>query len=805
VRWWWWILIGILMLAAASVTLHYISGGRPGRAARHVARAEEYRTHGDFVHAIVELQTAAEIMPTDGHIRFLLGRVNEQNSNFSEALGHYEVAIGANPRDAEARSALARLLVFGGRLDEALTSIGKGVDLDPENPHLRALRGEIQMRRGDLPAALTDVTAAAQRAPTDEYVASMLASVRQQQGDSAGAINAIRDALVAHPNSADLRAILADLFEFGDRREEALSQVRQMVQIQPKSLPFRKRLARLLLLLDRPADAEKALRDAVTEVATDEARSELITFTLQRQGPEAAIREARAMVTANRADATLQVGLGRYLLDNGMAEEAERIFEDVLARFPDRVATVPAQTALAGLRLSEGKVAEAQQLSDAVLQRDPRNSEALMVRARLARGRGDPQGAISDLRTVLRANPESVPALRELVQAYAATGDAALAEESVRRALDASPDDIALRLTLAQILLSGHREAEALTLLHKLVQDDPKSFEAQEGIFRAALALQRVDEARIAAMTEQQLAPDKPVGYFRLATLEQSLGRWNEAEAALQQALNRNDGRGEPLAAMIRLLVQRGQAARALAMVDAAILRVPGDAELNVFRGDILTANPSLGDPIIEYRRAIDKAPNWAAGYRSLAAAQMARKDAHAALATLQAGASKLKTEEAEAVLSDLAGLTESMGRHEEAIAAYERALQLAPGNPVYQNNLALLLINYRNDADSLRKADTFAEQLSGLNAPALLDTRGWVKYKTGSSAAAAAILQQAVDALPEEPSIRYHLAVVQNSLGDHSGARENLTKALAVSRPFADRAAAEALLQQVKTFRRPR
>jgi tetratricopeptide (TPR) repeat protein len=804
-RWWLWGFLIVAAVIASIAAYQVLSGGRPGRAARHVARAEEYRTHGDLLRARVELRNAAVILPTDGHIRYLLGRVEEESSNFSEALVHYEAAVGANPRDAEARSAQARLLVFGGHLDEALASIGKGISLDADNPHLLALRGEIQIRRGDLQAASVDINAAAQRAPTDTYVASMLASLRQQQGDSAGAMRAIGDALLAHPDSADLRAIMADLLEFSERRDDALVQVREMVRIQPKSMPFRLRLARLLLLMDRPSDAEQALRDAVKELSGDEAREELIRFMLQRQGTAAALREARTLIAANRDEPAVQVSLGRFLLDNGLAEDAERIFVAVLSRFPDRVAVVPAQTALAGLRLSEGKTAEAQKLVDSVLDRDPRNNEALMVRSRLALGRGDPQGAIADLRTVLRATPESVPALRELVQAYGATGDPALAEESVRRALDTTPDDVSLRLTLAQLLLSGHRDAEALTLLHKLAADTPKSFEAQEGIFRAAMNLQRADEARVAAMTEQQLAPSKPTGYYRLATLEQALGRWAEAESALQQALARSDGRGEPLAAMIRLLAQHGQANRALALVDAAILRTPTDAELNVFRGDILTANPGLGDPMIEYQRAIDKAPSWATGYRALAGAQMARKDPKAALATLTAGAAKLKSEDRESVLSDLAGLNESLGKHDDAISAYEQALKIAPNNPVYQNNLALLLITYRTDAESLRKADSLAERLTGLNSPAFLDTRGWVKYKTGSSAAAAAILQQAVDALPEEPSIRYHLAVVQNSLSDHTGARENLTKALSITRPFAERPAAEALLQQVKTFRRAR
>ncbi len=791
------------MLCAAAVTYHYLSGGRPGRAARHAERAENYRVSGDLIRARIELRTAIEILPTDGHLRFLLGRVEEQSSNFTEAVSHYEAALAVNAHDAGARRALARLLLFSGRLDEALASVAQGVALNPTDPNLLALRAEVQLRRGNVDAALTDVTAAAARAPTDEYVASMLASVRQQRGDSNGAIAAIRTALEANPSSADLRAILADLLEFAGRAEDALFQVRQMVQLQPQSMPFRTRLARLLLLLERPNDAEQALRDAVTRINSDEARNELVRFALQRNGTAAAIARARELLAQTRENPQAHVALGRFLLDVGLAEEGERIFIDVIGRFPDQVAIVPARTALAGLRLSEGREDEALRLAEGVLTRDTHNSEALLVRARLSLSHGDPQAAISDLRTVLRGTPDSVPALRELVQAYAAMGNPALAEESVRRALDASPDDKPLRLTLAQLLLAGHRESEAITLLRQLAKDDPRSVEAQEGIFQASMQLHRSDDARAAAIAEQQLAPEQALGYFRLAILEQSQGRWAEAESALQQALTRSDGRGEPLAAMIRLLVQRGQPAKALALVDAALARMPGDAELHVFRGDILIGNPTLGDALREYHHAVEQAPGWATGYRSLAAAQMARKQTEAAIATLKSGATHVKAADADGLLSDLAGLSESIGRHDEAITAYEQALKSAPNQPVYQNNLALLLVTYRQDPDSLRRADTLVERLSGLSSPGILDTRGWVKYKTGSSAAAAAILQQAVDALPEEPSIRYHLAVVQHSLGDNGAARANLLRALATSRPFTERPQAEALLAEVKTQRR--
>ena len=57
-RFLWWLLPALLLLGASVATYHWVSGGRPGRAARHAERAEAYRIAGDLTRARVELRTA---------------------------------------------------------------------------------------------------------------------------------------------------------------------------------------------------------------------------------------------------------------------------------------------------------------------------------------------------------------------------------------------------------------------------------------------------------------------------------------------------------------------------------------------------------------------------------------------------------------------------------------------------------------------------------------------------------------------------------------------------------------------------
>ena len=65
-------------------------------------------------------------------------------------------------------------------------------------------------------------------------------------------------------------------------------------------------------------------------------------------------------------------------------------------------------------------------------------------------------------------------------------------------------------------------------------------------------------------------------------------------------------------------------------------------------------------------------------------------------------------------------------------------------------------------------------------NDPRILDTLGWVHLKRGESGAAAEVLEEAVEARPDSPSIRYRLATALQGSGDSERAAKLLRQALA-------------------------
>jgi tetratricopeptide (TPR) repeat protein len=204
-------------------------------------------------------------------------------------------------------------------------------------------------------------------------------------------------------------------------------------------------------------------------------------------------------------------------------------------------------------------------------------------------------------------------------------------------------------------------------------------------------------------------------------------------------------------------------------------------------------ANAAIG----AYQGAVQVSPKWANGYHGLALAQTAAKRDEDAVRTLRQGVAN--AQEASMLVVDLGALLQRMGRTDEAIALYDGLLARDPKSAFAANNLAMLLVTVKTDAASLARAQMLVNQLASSSAAGVLDTRGWVKFKSGDYRGAVSILQQAVDKAPESPELRYHLAMAQLRDGAQQLAVKNLETALRTQQPFPGMDDARAALAQAK------
>jgi predicted Zn-dependent protease len=126
--------------------------------------------------------------------------------------------------------------------------------------------------------------------------------------------------------------------------------------------------------------------------------------------------------------------------------------------------------------------------------------------------------------------------------------------------------------------------------------------------------------------------------------------------------------------------------------------------------------------------------------------------------------------------------------------------LERDPGSALAANNLAMLLVEYREtDPASMQRARELAAKLTQSTNPAYLDTVGWVEYKFKDYAKAVDYLKRAVDAAPNSAIMRYHLGMAHLAQGNAVEALDNLKQAVNANVKFRGEDVARAKIAELE------
>lgn len=769
------------------------------RKTSYLERGEKYFAEQNYDKARVEVRNALQIDPKYVEARYLAGRVAEKKGELREAAGHYQAVLDENPKFSAARAALARLYLFGGLVDKSLELVEAGLQDDPGNAALLTVRGAVQAQKGALIAALEDAEAAAKTAPNDEFTISLLASLYKQSARLDKAIEVVNRGVQHSPRNVDFRIVLADLEGSRENFSAVEEQLKQVVALEPKVLAHRTRLTRFYLSRKDVQKAEATWREAVAALPDNvEPRLALLDLLWSQRGEEAGLREMQAMLAKDKDNAEFKLAVGGYLERQSKAEQAEQLYQEV-ARDAGRDASgLSARNRLASLHLKRNDVSRAQALIAEVLKENPRDNDALILRANMALQRGDASTAITDLRAVLRDQPTSVPLLRALAQAHLQNNEISLAEETLRGVIQSNPGDIPTRKALAQLLLQQGKADQARPLLDPLASvqglgDDPEILDAQ---FKAQLMTKDFAAAQQTAEKAQQLRPKAAMGWYYAGVVAEAQQNPELARKHYETALELQPEVGEPLTAVVRLDLAAKDNKSALARLSKVLERSPRYAVAHNLRGELLVAERQPQPAIEAFEKAIEYAPAWWTPYRGLALAQLSQKQIDAAVAAFARG---IECTHAGPLYTDLAALYERLRKPDEAIKVYEQWVARDPKSLAAANNLAMLLLNYREDRASLQRAAQLAEILAVSNEPSLLDTRGWAKYKNGDFQGALNLLTEAAAGGKDSATIRYHLGMAQLRAGDKTNARDNLQAALNSGKAFFGIDEARTALDQLK------
>ena len=760
-------------------------GGAQSRKVHFIERGQNYLAHENYDKARVEFRNALQIAPNDPEVRYQNGYVAEKLGAVAEAAQFYQGTIDAQSDHVAARAHLGRLLFTYGAYQQALDTVQPGLAKHPDDPSLLTVRAGARARldKNDT-GALEDAEKAYGLDSRNEDAVAVLAGLYVKEGRKDGARTVLQRGIAQIPDTVVLRLALSGLYLDARDNAKAEQLLKDLVALRPNEAAQRINLAHFYAALDRVDEADATLRHGLNTLPRDaQIRAGLIDFLLARRGAGAAERELNSMVAANPDDDDLRLELARLYATQKQPDKAQELYRAVVGRNHSTDAIQSAKDSLAEMRLVAGDTAGAEALIKEVLAANPRSNASLALRARIELVRGDPKSAIADLRSVLRDQPDSLATLRGLAAAHIANREPAVAEEVLRRAADAHPTDTAARLDLANLLNQVGKPDQARPVAETLVRREPGNAAFLETAFRTEVGTKDLAAAAKTATALQGAVPDKPLGYYFAGVASEEAGNVDAAASDYRKALEIAPEAREPLEALVRLYSREGKTGTALELLRTVAASQPHNPLPNTLAGELMLAQKKLPEAVSAFQAASAAAPQWLPPYRGLAQARLAQDDIDGAVKALRLAESKVHP--ADAAATDLAALLQRLSRRDEAVKAYQDALRLNPQSDLAANNLAMLLVSYRTDKESLDQALSLAGRFADSANPVYVDTLGWVRYKRGETASALPVLGKAVSLAPEAPVVRYHLAMAQLKSGQTETARSNLQQALKVGDQF--------------------
>jgi tetratricopeptide (TPR) repeat protein len=786
----------VALVVCAFMATSACGGGGEARKAEHIAKGERFMAERNYAKAHIEFRNALQIDPKDARLRAQLGLASEKLGNVQEAANSYRLAIAADESLEMPRARLALLLALAGLTDDALELIKPGLERQPRSADLLVARA-VATAESDLAASTRDANEAVRLDPNNADAISVLASLMWRQEQRSEALALLERAVAEAPENLDLRRNLVKLLLVAGRTADAEEHLIEVLRLEPERIENAFRLVQVHMLQNQADSAIEVLHRAIANNPENvEVKLVLAQILTEQRSFADAEKQLLLFSEAEPRNLDLRLGVGRFYEANGRTESAERIYQAVSIDAGQRAQGVTAGVRLAAIRLGEGKLEEAAKYLDEILASNPRDADALSLRAEVAMRRGDPAAAVAHLRIALGDQPDSVPLAIALARAYGRSGDRALAEQTLRAAVQARPGDVLARLALAQFLIESGNAARALSSLEQLTSEQPNNADALAALAKVQLASGKPVEASRTAAGLQALHPASAAGYQLAGEAYEVQGQLAPAIAAYSRAAELSPKSLDPIVALVRIDMNQKRPNAALVRLDDAEETNPGSARISALRGDVLMSLGRLDEAIKSYDVAVTRAPNWADGYRGLATAHTAAGRPEIATEVLERGFES--TGGAAVIGLDLALSYRRSGRTRDAISTYERLVALRPDDDVAANNLAMILLEPPVNDAQLARAEELSRRFAKGDNPAYLDTYGLVLYQLGRYSDAAEVLSRAVAKAPDAIAPRFHLGMAQFKAGQVSEGRQNLEKVLDQKPDFPGAEAARAALGQM-------
>ena len=709
-----------------------------------------------------------------------------EKGKYKEALIMYRNALKRDMRFGEAyyRSALAELKL--NRYAEAARDLQRAVELQPDNleAHTRLTNLFLNAYLADRKKSknlLSELNSLSDRLaknfPNSYDDARVKGYLALFDGQAPKALEFFDKANKIKPYQPDLVLVYMQTLAAVNKADEGEKLAYDMLKKDPSTLAVYDALFLQYMRTNRLPDAERILKSKVEnnpKVADAYLQLAAHYYSLKRQPEMQAVLQKLSSNTTDFPQS--QIMVGDFFLRTRDLNAAMTHYQEGIKRQPKEKHTY--QKRIIEVLVKQNKKDEAQQLVTEILKEDPKDPEAVAIRASLSLLTGTReqlQSAINDLQSVVSRMPEN-PVLRyNLGKALLAKGTVQAARIQFEEAIKLRPDYLLPRISLAQIYLQNREFAKAVQMTQEVLVYDAMNVPARLLRSRALIGMGEVKQARTELQQTSSQFPDLPEARLQVAALDLQEKNFKAAEDSFRTLYGKFQ---DPRAFMglVETMVAQGNSAQALKMLRDELAKDPERVEYRVALANISVNAKDYPTAIAEYKAVLDKSPRSSDVWLRLGETYRRSGDLNNATASFKK-AQELAPNNVVPHLQ-LALLYDTTGKKTDARPVYEQILRIQPDNAVALNNLAFMLAD--NDTD-LDQALTMAQRAKQQrpNDANVSDTLGWIYIKKNLPDSAISIFRELVKNEPERAMYRYHFAMALYQKGDRESAKRECEAAL--------------------------
>jgi tetratricopeptide (TPR) repeat protein len=448
------------------------------------------------------------------------------------------------------------------------------------------------------------------------------------------------------------------------------------------------------------------------------------------------------------------------------------------------------------LLASTGKNREANELLADLIKEDPKDTDAIAMRAALMLSTGNRDQinlAVNDLQSLVTKTPENHLLRWNLGRALAARGDNDAAILQLEEAAKLRPDFMQARELLARLYLAKG-DSKALKTSEDIIKQEPANLSAHLVHANALLNNGENDKASLELDAINKAYPQNPEARFMIGYVAFAKKDYKKAEQTFSQVYKDNPKDIRGLSLLVRTMAAQNKVPEALKQMETAVNAEPDRRDLKTTYANLLLTAEKYDESIKICQELVAKDPK-AADLLFLMGEDYRRKgDLNSAIDYFRRS-SQVAPNDINPLLQ-LGLLMEGTGKRDQAKPIYEQILKIRADHPVALNNLAYIKAEEGTDLDqALTMAQKALQQAP--SSVDIADTLGWIYIKKNVSDEAVRVYKDLVNKDPNNPTFHYHFGMALMQKGDRPQAKLELQKALTLKPSKDDEQKIKELLQR--------